>query len=502
MRRLAAPPDAGAARVSALLALALAVLLGALDLTVVATLLPQMILELGIPLAQRLDEAAWIVHAYLVAYAVALPLMGRASDLYGRRPVLAALLALFLLGSLLVARAGQLGWVVAGRALQGFGAGALVPVALAAGGDLVPQRRRPVVYGLVAAVDTLGWVLGPLYGSLFLAYLDWRAVFYVNLPLGLLVLLLAWRALGHGAGREAGRLDWPGAALAALLLAALTLAFSGPAAEGPAAFAPPPGGLVRWPLLALGVGALVALLVWLRRAPEPLVPPALFFAPAAHSAAGVNVLLGAGLMVVMVDVPVFVHAVLAAGEERASTLSGLLLSAFTLPMAATSYLGGRLTARAGYRLPAGLGLLLFAGGLGLMARWTAQMDPAETLPGLLAAGLGAGLVVAPVASAVITQAPPGYRGVASSLVVVLRLMGMTLGLAALTAWGLRRFHHIVRALPAPPLGDPGFAQAVAESFLLATTQTLGEIFLLTAGLLLLGLLLLPWLGDTGPNRAV
>ena len=165
---------------------------------------------------------------------VTIPVLGRVSDLLGRRPVFAGALVIFVIGSVLSARAGGLGALVAARAIQGFGGGALVPVTMALVGDILPPRRRAAVIGLVGAIDTMGWVLGPLYGAVLLELTgSWRVVFWINVPVTavtVLILLFTWRGVRQQRRRE--RLDLLGALLLAASLVCLNLALSSGAEAG------------------------------------------------------------------------------------------------------------------------------------------------------------------------------------------------------------------------------------------------------------------------------
>src|SRR5262249_1855282 len=136
-----------------------------------------------------LGHAAWVITGYLLAYTVSMSFMGRLSDLYGRRAAYLVCLAIFVGGSALVALAGTLEGVIGGRVVQAFGAGALVPISMALVGDLFPSERRAPALGVIAAVDTAGWMVGHLYGGILMrAFDDWRLLFWINLPIGLLAL--------------------------------------------------------------------------------------------------------------------------------------------------------------------------------------------------------------------------------------------------------------------------------------------------------------------------
>src|ERR671911_685672 len=174
----------------------MAVLLGALDLTVIATILPGMVTDLRINAAD-VDRYVWIVNSYLLAYIVAIPVVGRLSDIVGRTLAFQASLALFLVGSIVCAIAGDLPSMVAGRTIQGAGGGALLPVTMALVGDVLPPGRRASALGLVGAIDTLGWVMGPLWGAALVEVAPgqepWRWVFIINVPLALVAAVAIGR---------------------------------------------------------------------------------------------------------------------------------------------------------------------------------------------------------------------------------------------------------------------------------------------------------------------
>jgi MFS family permease len=514
---------AGGAPAAVLLLPLLAVFVAALDLTVISTLLPGIIFDLAIPFTE-LDRAAWVVTAYLLAYTVAIPLLGRLSDRAGRWAIFLGALALFAAGSLWCARAGDLGGLIAGRVVQALGGGAMVPVTMALSADLLPPGRRATALGLVAAVDTAGWVAGPLYGAAVVGLLGgWQWVFWVNLPLVALTagaVALAWRRSGgrrplprSPAPRLLGALDWPGAVLLAAALVGINLGLSlgaeplSPASTLDATAAASPLAPYRWWLLGAGALALLAFVAVERRAADPLVPIGLWRAPGFAAASLVNCLLGGALIVAMVNVPVFVNT-LAPDLPTAQWQSALLLTPLTGGMAAGSFAGGWLSGRLGPRWVAGGGLVLAALALGRMGTWPARLDLPAMAALLLALGLGFGLVIAPAASAAIDSAGRGDYGVASALVLVLRLLGMAVGLSALTAWALAELQERLAALPrpAPAAGETAAAYTTRLAAELAARaieialRVLGETFWIAGGICLLALLPAWWLGARGRSR--
>jgi EmrB/QacA subfamily drug resistance transporter len=242
-------------------AIVLVLLLSSLDQTVVATALPVIARDLGDP-----SRLPWVVTSYLAAATVALPIYGKMGDQFGRKTVLLVALALFLVGSALCGMADTLGQLIFYRALQGFGGGGLVVSAFATVGDLVAPERRARIQGWLGAVFAVSTIAGPLIGGALAEHADWRWIFYVNLPLGGLALLLIAATFPQPARTGAGSIDTLGIALLSIALAGLVLG-SQLAAEPGRGVAPPV-------LLALGFAATAAIafvLVELRAA-EPVIP--------------------------------------------------------------------------------------------------------------------------------------------------------------------------------------------------------------------------------------
>lgn len=471
--------------VTVLVIISAVVFLGALDLTVVSTILPQVIYDFEIPLPQGLNQAAWIVTGYLLAYTVTMPFMGRLSDLYGRRRIYLVCLGFFIVGSIIVAFADSLGLLIAGRVVQALGAGALVPVSMAVVGDVFPAGRRALAFGILGAVDTAGWVVGPLYGALMVTNLNWRWIFLINVPLGLIAVPLIWYALkALNRGARPFRLDLVGATLLTVGLGALSLALTGGGAASTdsvfAASAQTGGGLNPYApvLFGISLAAAVLFIAQERRAREPLIDWQMFGAGTFRAAGLVNLLIGGAIIAAVVDVPLYVNTVmtLARGWDpgQAAVHSGRALALFTSSMVVAAPIGGWLTQRFGYRVPALAGLAAALGGFLLLNRWATALDDLTQARDLILTGFGVGLVISPLATAVIDTVTEEQRGIASSLVLILRLMGMTIALSALTNFGVYRFEELSGALA---LGQttPGAVAAVSA-------QVMDEIFM-AAGLL-------------------
>lgn len=467
-----------------------AVFLTALDQTVVVTALVKMISDLSVPVT-ALDRATWIVSGYLLGYVVVMPLMGRAADIYGRRRVFLLCLGVFALGSALTALSPTLGapeppdtstlggmalaplyslaqWtlaiaarvgmdsgfpslnvVVGARFLQAVGGGALVPVALAVVGDLFGGARRGFALGLVGAVTEAGGVLGPLWGAWVTGAWGWQWIFWLNLPLAAALFVVGAFAV-PGGERRRERVDIVGALLFGAMIACLTIGLGAQAGQAGALTLTATSASANPLLLAIAGVLLVVFLVVEARVRWPVIDPALFRRAALSAAAGLSLLIGVALIVAMVMVPIFVITVLG-GDTLSGGLALLRMTAL-IPVGAVA--GGWLAGRIGCRLTASLGCLLTAGGLWLMSLWPIDVGWGQITVAALVAGAGFGLVIAPISASALNAVRSTQMGSASAMITALRMVGMIVGLAALTSWALSRFKALVASHPTP-FPEPG-----------------------------------------------
>ncbi len=524
----------------AMLAACGAVFLTALDQTVVVTALPKIITDLQIP-PEQLDRAAWIVSGYLLGYVIAMPLMGRVSDMYGRRRIFIICLGIFAFGSLFCGLAPILGnqvdisflqhiginvaapgdfsdptslnpglvWLVAARFVQAAGGGAIVPVAMAVAGDFYGEKQRALALGLVGMVTEAGGVLGPLYGALIVQNWGWQAIFFLNLPILAVLAYFIWRLIPpveapSGVAHMKERIDLPGTLLLGAALICLSLGLSQEAATssvtGSGSSQTPIQNnpwLIGASLVLLA--AFIVIEIYLERRRDgsrmqemsnqgkrpflPVVELSLFKRPAFAASALVSLLVGAALIIAMVNIPLFIATVLG-GQPIDSGLALLRLTAL-IPLGAIT--GGWLCARITCRLTAIIGLIFAAIGFWLMHLWPIQVGWVQITTSTIAGGFGFGLVIAPIGTTAINVVSNRQMGMASSVVTVLRMVGMILGLAALTSWGLGRFHDLLLAFKPPagtlPLSDK-YNAALAHYVVFAAHEVYTSIFL-AAGVLCL-----------------
>ena len=469
----------------------LPVFIGALDLTIVSAVLPEVIRSMTIEI-QKLDVAGWVVTGYFVSYAISMTFMGKVSDIAGRRVVYLVCLAIFFVGSWFVAaspgwparialRVMQLGQehpnsglaplyaLVVGRVIQAFGAGAMVPVSMALVADLFPRERRALPLGVVGAVDTAGWVLGHLYGGIMVQFMSWPYLFWINLPVVFVMFCITWWGLAGLPRMDVkGGIDWIGVTLlgAALILLNIGLGSTEISLEG--STASPPRHRLYWLVAAAVVFAVF--LISQRRLRDPILDLNIFSNRNLSSASAVNLLVGFCIMVALVSVPLFINVAGATDTMTAALVTGYLLCAFTVPMALAAIPGGWLSEWLGYRSSVILGLIVAIVGFWMMTFWKVEMAaravafvdhlrqgtaPPDTrgtgfmAMGLALAGIGIGLTIAPIGTAVINGVREQERGMASSLVIILRLIGMSVGMSSMTAYGLRRMTVVSRELLGP-----------------------------------------------------
>lgn len=496
------------------------VLVAALDAYVVVTLLVDIMSDLDIPV-NRLERATWLVTGFLLGYVAGMPLLGSISDRFGRRPVIHACLLAFALGSVVTAVGVSVPWVVTGRLLQGLAGGALLPVTLALVADLYQRSRRAVALGAINAAQELGAVLGPLYGAGLALLVGWRGVFWLNLPLVAVAALLVQATVpprhpdpepagpepaGQApAGQTPAGLRRPPVPLlgGGLLAVALGLVVVGFDQQAPEQGLLPPWG----PAALAGAAVAGAAFLWHQaRGRVPLLNPAgVRLAPFVACLAA-SLLAGAALLTTLVNMQLLAQTVLG----RDGLGGAWLLVRFLAALPVGAVLGGVLMRRLGERGVAVAGMALAAAAYLRVATWPADLLAAEYAAGpvslprvdvdLAAAGLGLGLVVAPLAAAVLRVTPPGTHGVASAAVVVSRMVGMLVGVAVLSAWGHHRFQQLTADLPPPPLpltvSDEEYQHALAEyteALQAAARAEYAEIFAITAGVCAVAVVVSLWL---------
>ncbi len=398
------------------------VLMGALDIAIVGPALPAIQAQFG------LDSRAvsWIFSVYVLANLIGTPLMAKLSDNFGRRAIYLADVALFAIGSAVVIASGLAGGFVLlliGRAIQGFGAGGIFPVASAVIGDTFPAEKRGSALGLIGAVFGIAFVIGPILGGVLLLA-GWQWLFVINLPIAAVVMVLAWRELPHERHAEAGSFDWLGMALLAIALAALDLGLvSIDTANFVASVATP----AVWGWLLASAVAWVLLVLVEQRATSPVFPVGLF--ARRQLRLGYLLTAGAGLgEASLVFMPLL--AVTALGVT--SGVGSFLLMPVVLAMGAGSPIAGRLLDRFGSRIVIVIGVAIMAIGMFLLSL-TASVLWLFIASGLLIGFGMSALLGAPIRYVTLNETTAEERSSAQGLVNVFTSIGQLLGAAVVGA---------------------------------------------------------------------
>jgi len=436
----AATRSAGAARnpwaILAVLCVGLFMIL--LDGTIVNIAIPNIMRDLG----TGLSGVEWVMNAYVLAFAVTLVTLGRFGDLYGRRLLFVAGMVVFTGASLACGLAPGIGWLIAFRVAQGLGGAAMMPATLSIVASVFPAERRGAAMGVWGGVSGLATAIGPSLGGLIVDSASWRWIFLINIPIGIAGVALALRIVPESRDRAAVEtLDLPGVALVSAGLFCLTFALI-------------EGQRLGWgsaTIVGLFVAAAAGLVLFYlreRRVHQPLIDFALFRHVNFLAGNTTGLLLSAGMMGVFFTVPIFLQTALDYSALRA----GLVMSPMSVVIIFAAPLAGRLSDRMGSRWIVAAGMFLLAFGIAWMAGllpWTDPLSPSTAAADLMLpfvlSGIGIGLSIAPVTSAVMATAPPERVGNASGVLSTTRQVGSLMGIAVLGAVLQNRIAANVRA---------------------------------------------------------
>ena len=427
-------PLTGRALRTVFAALMLGMFLAALDQTIVSTALPTIVGDLG-----GLNHLSWVVTAYLLAATVSTPLYGKLGDMYGRKHVFEAAIAIFLVGSMLAGLSQTMTELIGFRALQGIGAGGLMVGAQAIIGDIVPPRERGRYMGLIGSVFAVSSVAGPLLGGFFVDNLSWRWVFYVNLPIGALALVIVATRLNLPSRRTSHRIDYLGALLLSGGVGALILLTSWG------------GNEFAWrskPIYAMAIigVALLVVFAWREtRAAEPIMPPRLFKSRVFNVASAMGFTIGMAMFGAIVFIPLFLQLV----YGYSATKSGLAMIPLMAGLLVAAIASGRAISRIGrYKAFPIAGTALLIVGMALLSRLGAGTAPWLASAYMVVVGIGIGLVMQVLVLVVQNDAPSEDMGVATATATFFRSVGGSFGVALFGAIFASRLADQLKLLPA------------------------------------------------------
>ncbi|MFC8850065.1 MULTISPECIES: MDR family MFS transporter [unclassified Micromonospora] len=444
-----AGPGAGGSITPAVVALVLAMMLATLDNMIIGTAIPTIVAELG-----GLDDLSWVITSYTLATAASTPIWGKLGDIHGRKGVFLTAIAIFLVGSVLSGVAQGLGQLVGFRALQGLGGGGLMVSAFAIMGELIPPRDRARYQGLMSVAMGATMIGGPLVGGLITDHFGWRWCFLINLPIGLVGLLLVATGMRLPARRIRARVDYVGATLLAFVISAVVLL----AAWG--------GTRYGWGspvIVGLGLATVLALIVFVlveRHVHEPVLPLGVFRVANFSLATAIGLLVGFVLFSTMTFLTLYQQAV----QGASATNSGLLLLPVLLSMVLVNVVVGQLITRGmGLRTVLLVGSALMTVSLLLMVSMDTGTVRALSVAYMVLLGAGLGFLIQGSLLLSLESVAARDLGVASATATLSRTVGGTVGVAASGALFAQQVQHSLaeRAVAADLAGNA--AQLTAAS---------------------------------------
>ncbi|MGZ3645236.1 MAG: MDR family MFS transporter [Ktedonobacteraceae bacterium] len=489
-------------------------LLASLDQTIVSTAMPRVIADL-----HGFDRYTWVSTAYLLTSTVMVPIYGKLSDLFGRKPIFLFGVVVFLIGSALSGASQSMNQLIAFRALQGIGAGALMPIAIAIVGDLFTPRERGKWQGVTGGVWGISAIIGPTLGGWITQNTSWRWVFYVNLPIGIAALLVLIFLMPTLRGRaKQVSIDYVGAALLVLGTVPLLLGFTWAGSQydwlSPQIF-----GLFSVALISLT--SFIVYEAWLERhGGQPIIEPSLFKNSIFTVSTLITTIFGMALFGGIFFIPLYVQGVVGSS----ATSSGLILTPLMLTSVAGSIVSGQLVSRLGrYKWIAILGMLVSVAGVVLLARLNVNSTNNDVLVAMLVLGLGLGIGMS-LYTLIVQNALPTKIGQSTATLTFFRQIGGTIALAAMgsvmTAAYLPAFHSalpsaILHAVPAQYLAafnnpqillspatlaqieshaaamgpqSVAMLHQIIEAVKIGLAQGIHNVFLLSLGLMIVGLI--------------
>ena len=418
------------------------VFIAADDMTLVVTILPDMMQSLKIPV-NDITRASWLIISFLIGYSATMPIMGRLSDRWGYRATFLLALGVFMVGSAGVALIpvmtgwldaipwlDQYRWAIIARVVQAVGAGAVIPISLAAAETLVGARRRIVAFGMVGAAAEAGSVFGPVYAGAIADWIGWEYTFWSNIPLSL-IAIFALAKLPKGIRHDTS-VDWIGAAAFTAALTTLTV--------GLFRISEPDLPMIMLFVAAAALTGVVA--ISNRTASEKAVPRSLGKLKDFIWSNVTHFLVGSALMIGLVSVPLLAGTV----YGLSALDSGLLLVRMTVALGVSAFAGGFIATRFGVRIPTIAGLVIAAIGFNFLSTWGIVLEEPRASIDLILVGIGLGLIIAPIAESALRRVPEEDKGIASGLLTLSRNIGMTAGLAVVASLGTEQFLSIAPGL--------------------------------------------------------
>ena len=394
----------------------LTMFMGAIEATIVSTAMPAIVGDLG-----GFSLYSWVFSAYLLMNAVTVLIYGKLSDLFGRKPILTFGIIVFLIGSVLCGLAESMEMLILFRFIQGFGAGAVMPIATTIVGDIYTKEERAKIQGYLSSVWGISAISGPALGGLLVEYVSWRYVFWINVPLGFLAIAGLWLFLHENVEKKKHKIDYSGAILLTLAISSLMIVL----VEGGA----------NWPwtstkiiaLISMSIFAFILFIFQEKRAAEPMMPFNIWSERSIFIANMTSMTTGVMLIGISSFLPAFVQGVM----ERSPIVAGFTLTAMSIgwPIAAT--VSGRLLLKIGYRTTSLIGGVALILGSIMFVTLTPEAGPLWAAAGSFLVGVGMGLTSTAFIVSIQSTVSWQQRGIATASNMFMRNLGNTIGAALL-----------------------------------------------------------------------
>lgn len=394
----------------------LAMFMGAIEATIVSTAMPAIVGDLG-----GFTLYSWVFSAYLLMNAVTVLIYGKLSDLFGRKPILTFGIVVFLIGSLLCGFASSMEWLIVSRFIQGFGAGAVMPIATTIVGDIYTKEERAKIQGYLSSVWGISAVMGPAIGGLLVEFVSWRYVFWINIPLGFLAIAGLWLFLNEKVEKKKHKIDYAGAILLTLSISSLMIVL----VEGGANW--PWSSIQVLSLITVSVIAFGLFIFQEKKAPEPMMPFSIWKERTIFVANAASLTTGVMLIGISSFLPAFVQGVM----ERSPIVAGFTLTTMSIgwPIAAT--VAGKLLLRIGYRMTSLIGGILLILGSIMFVTLTPEAGPLWAAAGSFLVGAGMGMTTTSFIVSIQSSVSWQQRGIATASNMFMRNLGNTIGAALL-----------------------------------------------------------------------
>ncbi|AIQ57152.1 MDR family MFS transporter [Paenibacillus borealis] len=401
-------------KVTIMIALMAAMFFAAINQTIVGTAMPRIIAILG-----GIEHYTWVITIYMLTSTIATVLVGKLSDIYGRKPFLLAGIVIFIIGAFLSGLSDNIYQMITYRGIQGVGGGILMSATVTAVGDLFAPRERAKWTGIMMAMFGFSSVIGPTLGGFMVDHMDWRWIFWIFLPLGIVAFIMIWRMFPKGTRAASETIDYPGSIFLSLSIVALLLGFSWA------------GTKYAWSspeilgLFAAAIAGAVILILIERKAKSPVLPLSLFKNSIVTISMIIGFLMNAGMMGAMIYLPFFVQGV----EGVSPTNSGFINMPMSLMMIVLSTLAGRWISKSGkYKRYAMIGMPFMVAAMIMMAFMNSII---MAVASMIVFGIGLGLAMPVFTLTVQNAVAPQMLGVATATTTLFRNLGGTIGIAVM-----------------------------------------------------------------------